>query len=53
MTWTQIFAIVEALMQNPNLKPIEEAELNQLRTALAANPFLLMIVNALAATVGL
>lgn len=53
MTVTQIIAIVEALMQNPLLKPLEEQELNALRSALASKPFLLMVVNGLAAAAGL
>jgi len=53
LTWTQVLAIVEALIQNPALKPIEAAELAALRASLANNPFLLLVVNAVASAAGL
>lgn len=53
MTIAQIIAIVEALIQNPALKPIEEAELAALRVDLAGKPVLLGLLNALALAAGL
>ncbi len=53
MSFTAILAALEALMASPLVKPLEEAELQVLRSDLAGKPFLLMVLNGVASAAGL